>query len=295
MTKVRSRIRKRVSTLIGPAAPQKRRGGGFTLIELLVVIAIISLLVSILLPSLQRAKELAKRAVCAANLHHLCMAVQTYASEYDGYPPPQYGVYANDPIDPEYGIDYHGDWGSFILGPQVYDHGLGVYSESANGWTGYLYITHWWKAMASYVADPMMLVCPSCPYAGNVDTSDNWFGYNSYHWFGWTQSNVGRGYYAGVRKGERRLTYGDDLLMSDLVALQFWGLFNINHHAESGDWLGSQSEGGIVAGSQHLYVGGNVRWVDTEGLEPSRQYGGNIIFADWPEGTPTTKYLPQFP
>ena len=46
-----------------------RRMRGFTLIELLVVIAIISLLVSILIPSLKRAKELARRAVCASNLH----------------------------------------------------------------------------------------------------------------------------------------------------------------------------------------------------------------------------------
>jgi prepilin-type N-terminal cleavage/methylation domain-containing protein len=70
-----------------PFAPC-RRENGFTLIELLVVIAIISLLVSILLPSLNQAKELAKRASCQANLHSIGLAVNLYAGEYDGYVPP---------------------------------------------------------------------------------------------------------------------------------------------------------------------------------------------------------------
>ncbi len=60
---------------------------GFTLIELLVVIAIISLLVSILLPSLQKAKELAKTAVCMTNHKQLAGGVQMYASLYDGILP----------------------------------------------------------------------------------------------------------------------------------------------------------------------------------------------------------------
>ena len=64
-----------------------RQSKGFTLIELLVVIAIISLLVSILLPSLNRAKELAKRALCASNQHHVALAYALYANEYKNYIP----------------------------------------------------------------------------------------------------------------------------------------------------------------------------------------------------------------
>ena len=61
-----------------------RRLKGFTLIELLVVIAIISLLVSILLPALNRVKEQAKNLVCATNLKGLIVAWTTYAGSYDG-------------------------------------------------------------------------------------------------------------------------------------------------------------------------------------------------------------------
>jgi prepilin-type N-terminal cleavage/methylation domain-containing protein/prepilin-type processing-associated H-X9-DG protein len=57
---------------------------GFTLIELLVVIAIIALLLALLMPALDRARELARRAVCTANLRDLVIAWTIYANDNDG-------------------------------------------------------------------------------------------------------------------------------------------------------------------------------------------------------------------
>ena len=60
---------------------------GFTLIELLVVVAIIALLISILLPSLSRARAQARTTLCGTRLSQLTKAVLLYADDYDETPP----------------------------------------------------------------------------------------------------------------------------------------------------------------------------------------------------------------
>ena len=59
------------------------RRGAFTLIELLVVVAIIALLIAILLPALNRAKEQGRIAVCTANLRTIGQAANAYILEFD--------------------------------------------------------------------------------------------------------------------------------------------------------------------------------------------------------------------
>ena len=64
-----------------------RSGAAFTLVELLVVVAIIALLVSILVPSLTKAKDLTRRAICLNNLHGLGVTFHFYAQDKDGWLP----------------------------------------------------------------------------------------------------------------------------------------------------------------------------------------------------------------
>lgn len=152
---------------------------GFTLIELLVVIAIIAILVSLLLPAVQQAREAARRTQCKNNLKQIGLAIHNYHDVHRSFPPGV--VYSTSTV--------HGfAWGTFIL-PFIEQRPL---YETLNVSTEGDVFGTWNNRDPGAKTVLTAYICPSD--TGRVDSS------------------MGHSNYIGVNSGEKARRRGNDVI-----------------------------------------------------------------------------------
>jgi prepilin-type N-terminal cleavage/methylation domain-containing protein len=176
----------------------RRRTRGFTLIELLVVIAIIAILVAILLPAVQKAREAANRTRCLNNVKQLVLALHNYHDTHTVFPPGQIstrwlgnltlaGARYVDPAEPyvaTQNLGLHGTSWMFHILPyveqgNVYDLWQPYYNVFGNAEVTFDRSTNfvWRQAGVPAQAEVLGFYCPS--RRGKLDRTAS-FSHNKY-------------------------------------------------------------------------------------------------------------------
>jgi len=171
-----------------------QRSGGFTLVEMLLVVAMIALLISILLPTMGKAKQATHRTVCATNLHHMALGNIGYIHDNRNTFPPhrqlnmdlqrnwfnlleQYGnTRANSQCpaisgqQDDYGVKWSWAYNYHYIGYGYNGFFLGLFSH--NDYSSFAHIVQRQWTRVSSVKDPgkLIVVGDSSPKtAGGVD------------------------------------------------------------------------------------------------------------------------------
>ncbi|MCC9606195.1 DUF1559 domain-containing protein [Blastopirellula sp. JC732] len=142
------------------STPRTNRYAGFTLVELLVVIAIIGVLIALLLPAVQQAREAARRMQCTNNLKQIGLALHNYHDTFGKFP-----CYEYLDLNNWAGYEYKSGWVSNIL----------PYLEEGNLQGQYDFDYTWMHANNANVVTRRLpaFECPSTPGGTGLIDTDN--------------------------------------------------------------------------------------------------------------------------
>ncbi len=170
------------ATLLTRNRKPETRNRGFTLIELLVVISIIAILVSILLPALAKARELANRAVCMANIRGIIQSMITYSQSSNGTFPVPYMPPNNlaNGWPTNFIVNFPDQSGGLVPYPTTPQEAVQDWYDNAASADGIPPVPTpalWLLVLQGY-ATPAIFVCPSDPLAVGPSPEKWSWGYN---------------------------------------------------------------------------------------------------------------------